>query len=357
MRLWRGLPLLLVWLLALPVLALDSQTRSDVNFVAAVPASPQEKSAGVASEVIADHPEPAVTQVALEDESIYNRAYRRVMGSLQLYSAPGGALVEDMGKGFNFVTAARNENGYSYIGGNRWIPTELLSNNVKVSRFAGVTLPEEPLEFKAGWILQDVRPSASPGEPESSSNSILERYTRVNLYTMVDIEGKHWYQVGQDQWVHQFNIARIAPIERPADMATEKWVSIDLYEQTLVAYEGERAVFSTLISSGLPQWSTPEGLFYVYMRVDRVVMSGAYGQPDFYYLQDVPWNMFFKDDVALHGTYWHDGFGYRHSHGCVNLSLADAKWLYDWSQDETNELTRGGTGGMGVYVYSSGVYE
>jgi hypothetical protein len=83
-------------------------------------------------------------------------------------------------------------------------------------------------------------------------------------------------------------------------------------------------------------------------------MTGAEGQADFYYLQDVPWNMFFSEDVALHGTYWHDGFGYRHSHGCVNLSLADANWLYGWSADQHPDDR---SEGLGVYVYSSGTYE
>ena len=43
-------------------------------------------------------------------------------------------------------------------------------------------------------------------------------------------------------------------------------------------------------------------------------------QDDFYYLEDVPWTMYFDEARALHGAYWHNGFGYPHSHGCVNLS-------------------------------------
>lgn len=324
--------------------------------IVTVPAAPAEKSAGVTAEVIAANPTPNVTPVVLEDETVLRRAYRRVTGSFQTFDAPGGGLLSDQGRGFVYVTAGGSENGFAPIGGGRWVNAEQLSSNVQVSSFSGFAFPDAPLAFTAAWILQDVRPSAHPGELESPTNPELERYTLVNLFSTVLIDEERWYQIGENQWVHQFNVAKAVPLARPAEMETEKWISVDLYEQVLVAYEGDMPVFATLISSGLPQWSTPEGLFYVYMRHERVKMEGANGQPDFYYLQDVPWNMFFKDDVALHGTYWHDGFGYRHSHGCVNLSLADANWLYNWSADKSNESDEADLG-LGVYVFSSGVYK
>ena len=85
-------------------------------------------------------------------------------------------------------------------------------------------------------------------------------------------------------------------------------------------------------------------------------MSGAYSQPDFYYLQEVPWTMYFDDQIALHGAYWHDGFGFRRSHGCVNLTITDAHWLFQWAESEYN-YRAGDLVGPAVYVYSSGVYD
>ena len=335
----------LTFLLLTPVLA----------HVVTVPASPSEKSAGVTSEAITTNPSPNVTLVTTADESVYNRAYRRVMGNFQIMDA-AGALLEDRGKGFVYVTAGRGENGVSSIGGGRYVSAENLSSNVQISEFTGFLFPDEPLDYTAAWIVQKVRPSEYPGEAESPTEAVLERYTLVNLFTYVEMDGFRWYQIGENRWVHQFNVAKVVPIARPADMETDKWISVDLYEQVMIAYEGDTPIFATLVASGLPEWATPEGLFYVYLRVERVAMVGAEGKPDFYYLQDVPWNMFFKDDVALHGTYWHDGFGYRHSHGCVNLSLADASWLYNWSADETDTAAEDDKG-MGVYVYSSGAYK
>jgi hypothetical protein len=65
--------------------------------------------------------------------------------------------------------------------------------------------------------------------------------------------------------------------------------------------------------------------------------------------------MYFDEDIALHGTYWHDGFGYRHSHGCVNLSITDAHWLYNWTAQQDDWTTERDLG-TAVYVYSSGQY-
>ncbi|MCU0512680.1 MAG: L,D-transpeptidase [Anaerolineae bacterium] len=355
LRYTRWLLLVAAALLVLPVWAGDAASRHTPEYLVAVPASPQEKSAGVAPEVIVANPEPNVTPLEVTDENLYNRAYRRVMGSLRMYDSPGGSLIEDLGQGFNFVTAGGSQNGFSFIGGNRWVPTELLSNRVNVSRFAGVLLPEETLPFTAAWVVQKVRPSEHPGEAEAPSNPVLERYTRVNLFSTVDLEGYRWYQVGERQWIHQYNVSKIIPVARPAEVQAHKWVSIDLYEQNLIAYEGDRPVFATLISSGLPNFATPEGVFHVYLRADRIVMTGLRGRPEFYYLMDVPANMFFKDDIALHGAYWHDRFGFRTSRGCVNMTLADSQWLYQWSADEMTE-TPDGMRGMGVYVYSSGEY-
>src|SRR5204863_6795328 len=125
---------------------------------------------------------------------------------------------------------------------------------------------------------------------------------------------------------------------RPAD-SSAKWVSVDLYEQVLIAYEGDTMVFATLISSGLTQFQTNIGVFKVWRQSKTTPMSGAMGQPDFYSLPSVPYVMFFDNDISLHGTYWHDGFGFKHSHGCVNMSISDAHWLYDWAGSDEVTVT------------------
>ena len=324
----------------------------------AIPVFGQENLVGVSSDVIAAYPEPNVQPLYIDDTILYDRVYRRVEGSLVLYDAPGGSLVQDLGVGYNYVTlsGAMTQGDWSQVAADRWIPTANISENVAISRFAGVQLPEEGLPYTMAWTLRHLHPAETPGGEDSENNPFMYRYTRVNIYTTVTVDGQDWYQVGEDQWIHQFNVAKIVPIERPEEVNTDKWVSVDLYEQVLIAYEGETPVFSTLVSSGLPQWSTNEGTFNVYLRRERTTMSGAFGQPDFYYLEEVPWTMFFDDDIALHGTFWHDGFGYRQSHGCVNMSIIDAQWLYEWSSD-VRDFTIEDSPDLSVHVYYSGEYE
>jgi lipoprotein-anchoring transpeptidase ErfK/SrfK len=186
----------------------------------------------------------------------------------------------------------------------------------------------------------------------------MYRYTRVNLYATVELDGEIWYQIGLDKWVHQYHVAKILPVQRPVEVDTERWISIDLYEQVMIAYEADKAVFATLVASGLPRWPTNEGLFNIYFRTTRKNMSGGIPGDDFYFLEEVPWTMFFDEGRALHGAYWHDGFGYRRSHGCVNLSITDAHWLYKWvAETMESNASSDVEEGPAVYVYSSGIYQ
>lgn len=106
----------------------------------------------------------------------------------------------------------------------------------------------------------------------------------------------------------------------------EKWIDVDLSSQRLVAYEGNRAVYWALISSGLPGTPTVKGRFNVYVKHRSTTMSGPG-----YYLTNVLYTQYFYRGYGLHGAYWHNNFGHPMSHGCVNLSNADAKWLFDWT--------------------------
>ena len=76
------------------------------------------------------------------------------------------------------------------------------------------------------------------------------------------------------------------------------------------------------------------GLFAIYEKLDTTYMTGSFEADgsDRYYLEDVPWTMYFDEARALHGAYWHTGYGYPRSHGCVNLSPGDSQWLYNWAQ-------------------------
>lgn len=109
-----------------------------------------------------------------------------------------------------------------------------------------------------------------------------------------------------------------------------KWIDIDLSDQRLVAYVGTVPVYAIRVSAGLPRTPTPKGEFFIYRKLTSTTMAGPG-----YYLPDVPWTMYFYKSYAIHGTYWHNNFGRPMSHGCVNLPTPDAKWLFDWTPEET----------------------
>jgi len=105
-----------------------------------------------------------------------------------------------------------------------------------------------------------------------------------------------------------------------------RWIDVNLSEQRVYAYEGDVIVNSFIVSTGTRQTPTVTGKFKIYIKL----VSGSMRGPG-YYLPDVPYIMYFHKSYGLHGTYWHSNFGTPMSHGCVNLSIGDAAWLYDWS--------------------------
>ena len=111
----------------------------------------------------------------------------------------------------------------------------------------------------------------------------------------------------------------------PAGSGT-RWIDVDLSSQTTRAMQGNTVVRRMVVSTGLARYPTPVGRFRVYAKYRSTPMSGPG-----YYLPGVPHTMYFYRGYAIHGTYWHNNFGRRMSHGCINLTRADAAWLYNWS--------------------------
>lgn len=114
---------------------------------------------------------------------------------------------------------------------------------------------------------------------------------------------------------------------------SNKWIDISLNEQKLRAYEGEKLIYEFPISSGLPWTPTVKGKFNIWYKIRYTRMiGGSIEQGNYYNLPNVPYNMFFNGDYALHGTYWHNNFGHPMSHGCVNLSIPAAETLFYWTE-------------------------
>ena len=118
----------------------------------------------------------------------------------------------------------------------------------------------------------------------------------------------------------------------------DKEVVVSLGAQRLWAYEGEEMILTTLVSTGTaqtPEVATPIGHWRILAKLPMETMTGTIdGEP--YEVDDVPYVMYFTDEGhALHGTYWHNNFGTPMSHGCVNLPMDVAEWMYRWAPEGT----------------------
>lgn len=295
-----------------------------------------------------------VTPESSPENSFLDRAiYVRLADNANVYAEPSrsAAVVRKIGVGFLFasVFSIENINGtlWYQINAGEYMHQDDVSRR-EISQFRGVEVMEQPSR-PFGWIVQDVQPSKLPDEEPDPEADELVRYTFFEVYDSVLGEDDWvWYQLEDGRWIRQTYVSLVNLTEPPEGVEEgEFWTQVDLYEQTFAAYEGERMVFAALISSGLNQWPTYEGFYQVGERFTQYKMSGADGQPDYYFLEDVPHIMYFDffNGIALHGAYWHDRFGYKASHGCVNMPPYVAEWVFNWSTGAPNELW--------VNVYSS----
>jgi hypothetical protein len=157
------------------------------------------------------------------------------------------------------------------------------------------------------------------------------------LETHADKAGKPIsYRIGPTEWIWAPDVRIFTPAPPPALLAFgERWIDVDLDSQILVAYEGTLPVYATMVSSGAKDTPTVTGLYRMWLKESEADMKGLNGE-DPYSVATVPWTQFFspENELALHTAYWHDQFGVRRSHGCVNLAPRDARWLYFWSDPQ-----------------------
>lgn len=285
--------------------------------------------------------------VSHPDERVYPvvaGSYARAAPHTQVYSTPAsdGDPVREMGirrdVGYIFVsiedTIQNGGESWAQIGASEYVNYNDLIK-VQPSSFQGVLItstPRSPLV----WIVRAYHPRKTPGSEVESLTKLLLRYQLKQVFADQSVDGRDWYLLGRDQWVEQRNVGMIS-VSEPPDGVQGRWIDVNLYEQTLTAYEDEKPIYATLVSTGFGEWTTRTGLFQVYLKLDRDDMGGAFAadQSDYYYIEDVPWVMYFDGAIALHGAYWHDSFGFQKSHGCVNLAPHDARWLYEWSDKGT----------------------
>lgn len=186
-----------------------------------------------------------------------------------------------------------------------------------------------------GWIIDLANVRSQPGYSAAETGRVINRETVVQVYDMVPKDGTDWYMIGWNEWVERRHIRRFAVnLTPPQGVDNGRWIEVNLYEQTLGIYEHGKLVYATLIATGSDPFFTRPGLFQIYEKLEKTNMSGSFeaDRSDYYYLENVPYTLYYDEARALHGAYWRTMFGYPASHGCVNLSVGDAAVLFDWAQ-------------------------
>lgn len=276
----------------------------------------------------ASKPDPALTQLPYRYFHVTDDEY------IPVYSAPGGTGPgnQQFFPGFVYVSYVDvdSTNGVYYLMQNGgWIPGK--GNRVgEIPNFQGLEFRRTP-HNSLGWSYDLVAVKSSPGYNAPNTGQQIFPRQLVQIFATQAIDGVDWNQIGPDQWVEARKIAQVIVNTAPPEGVTNaRWIDVDLAEQSLAVYDNYELVFATAIASGLdPFWTRP-GLFQIAQKKESETMRNN-DPSDFYYLDNVPWTMYFDGARALHGAYWRTLLGVPQSHGCVNLSVGDAHWLFNWA--------------------------
>ena len=201
--------------------------------------------------------------------------------------------------------------------------------------FQGVALGEMSWPF--GYTKKETKLIELTVDNKLKAVKTLDRRVFVDLEEEVDVNGQAYMRTAEGLLIRKEHLLIPEPQGLPRGLETwERWIDVSLGKQLLVAYEGTRPVYVTLVSTGRKgtkeePYDTPTGRWRIYSKHVSTTMDGNSASDGNYSIQDVPWTMFFHGSYALHGAFWHRGFGAVRSHGCVNLGPSDARWLFQWT--------------------------
>ena len=262
--------------------------------------------------------------------------------------------------GFGVVVAEQRMLGGEWVGRTslgRDIPMKDLRPAVP-SRFGGAHLDDRGLDF--GWVVKEGAPIYAQPDILGKPVAHRSRYARLTVTwkpwegfhtfprfgsagqspatptRLASREGPQGYYRVADGWMSEtdLRVPRMSP--RPPYVGeADPWIDVELATQTLVAYLGDKPVFATLVATGVgaegSPLSTPKGIHRIRAKLLAATMDNLdhTGVAPYSY-EEVPFTQYIGR-VALHGAFWHDQFGAPRSHGCINLSLADAEWLFGFT--------------------------
>ncbi len=201
--------------------------------------------------------------------------------------------------------------------------------------FQGVALDEMSWPF--GYTKKETKLIELTADNKLKAVKTLEKRVFVDLEEEVEVSGAAYMRTAQGLLIRKEHLLIPEPQGLPKGLEPwERWIDVSLAKQMLVAYDGTRPVYVTLVSTGRKgskdePYDTPTGRWRINSKHVSTTMDGNSASDGNYSIQDVPWTMFFYGSYALHGAFWHRGFGAVRSHGCVNLGPSDARWLFQWT--------------------------
>jgi hypothetical protein len=207
--------------------------------------------------------------------------------------------------------------------------------------------PAAPADFRGAdltgaldvaWVLGDGTRVYDGPSGRTLGDQKIDRFVQVAVHETVARAGRHWLRIGEGRWLSERDVRRPRAAELPRDLrAGERWIDVDVEQQVLTAYVGTSPVFATLVSTGKgprsSTLSTPLGQHRIWVKLRTSDMTNLENEEAsrYYAMEEVPWVMYFEKGYGLHGAYWHRSFGRVRSHGCVNLSPADAARVFAWT--------------------------
>lgn len=256
--------------------------------------------------------------------------------------AQAGILQRELTKSMSIVVHRSLEiDGASYIQTQTGsvIPRDGVGWSGQGSEWQGVALQDVGLGPAFAWTLDEKTRVLAEPKIDATLVRVAGRRERVDLLE-ADAAGRaQFYRVGDGEWVAAKQLNEVIVIEPPdgtlaparvAATGNDQWIDVDVGEQVLVAYRGKTPVFATLVASGRSS-PTPLGNYPIWAKVASMDMANQDYEDKPFMVQGVPWVLLFQAHNAIHGAYWHDRFGARRSHGCVNLAPIDARWVFEWA--------------------------
>jgi hypothetical protein len=303
-----------------------------------------------------------------------NRANRDVPGWLEAGAQPPGNF-SGLIVGRRLVIAHSLEHqGFAFIDtavseGRRYaITTDLLVvpvdrlRPIEGSNYHGVRIPEE-IDVPFALIRREGAWSYELRGDTMVRTEHVPRRAAIKLTGKEQVVGeRRYYETAEGRWLWDASASRVDRFKRVTKWGYdgEHWVDVSVANQTLVAYDGTKPVYATLVSTGEAGLDDPEktkstvlGEFRIFAKhVTTTMSSEAVGEE--FQLKDIPYVQYFQEGYALHAAYWHDDFGIPRSHGCINLAPDDAKWLFSWTEPRVPAAWHGARAqdhGSVVYVH------